>query len=252
MPLTSIYRIGEGDILDIRILNYEVQTTSTLYTVLGGGLLEYPLVGNPLPVAGMTTNEIDEQLTAELKRREVFESPQVVVSVRDYNSHTATVTGMVENPGAKILRREALPLYVVLAEAVPCSEAGQVVITTPATGASRTIDLADVIASNSLVHAGDVLRVMVRPAQFFYIGGHIGAPGQKDFHAGLTLTQAILAAGGTVRVSNVRGSNVRVRIARQGQDGRLVSSEYNLNDIEAGEVPDPMIQAGDRIELSRK
>lgn len=245
-PLTSIYRIGEGDILDIRILNYEVQSASTLYTVLGG-ILEYPLVGDPLPVTGLTTDEIDERLTAELKRREVFESPQVVVSVRDYVSHIATVTGMVENPGAKILRREALPLYVVLAEAVPRSEAGQVLITTPGTGASRTIDLADVVASNTLVHAGDVLRVMVRPPQFFYIGGEVGAPGQKGFHAGLTLTQAVLAAGGTVR-----GSNVRVRVARQGQDGRLVSSEYNLKDIEAGKIPDPALQAGDRIELTRK
>jgi protein involved in polysaccharide export with SLBB domain len=117
LPLTSIYRVGEGDTLDIRILNYEVQSASTLYTVLGGGLLEYPLIGEPLVVSGLTTDDIDARVTAELKRREVFEEPQVVVSVREYLSHTATINGLVENPGVKVMRREALPLYVLLAEA---------------------------------------------------------------------------------------------------------------------------------------
>ncbi len=247
VPLTSIYRVGEGDILDIRILNYEVQSASTLYSVLGGGLLEYPLIGEPLVVKGLTTDEINARVTNELKRRAVFDDPQVVVSVRDYVSHTATVSGLVENPGAKVLRREALPLYVVLAEATPRPEAGQVVITSPTSGATRTIDLADAAASNTLVHAGDVLRVMVRPPQFFYVGGEVIAPGQKDFHAGLTLTQAVLTAGGASR-----SASGRVRVARQGQDGRLLTTEYNLKEIEAGRVPDPVLQSGDRIELNRK
>lgn len=246
-PPTSIYRVGEGDILDIRILNYQVQTSSTLYTVLGGGYLEYPLVSDLLPVIGLTTEEIDGRITSELKRRGVFESPQVVVNVREYVSHTATITGLVENPGAKILRREALPLYVILAEAVPRSDAGQIIITNPASGASRTIDLTDIASSNTLIYAGDVLRVVVRPPQFFYIGGEVGAPGQKDFHIGMTLTQAVLAARGATR--NATG---RVRIARQGQDGLLVSTEYNLKKILAGQAPDPSLQAGDRVELSRK
>lgn len=239
--------MGEGDTLDIRILNYEVQSASTLYTVLGGGLLEYPLIGEPLVVSGLTTDEIDLRVTAELKRREVFEEPQVVVSVREYVSHTATINGLVENPGVKVMRREALPLYVLLAEAAPRPEAGQVVITSPTTNTTRTIDLADASAGNTLVNAGDVLRVSVRPPQFFYIGGEVGAPGQKNFHAGLTLTQAVLASGGATR-----NTNGRVRVSRQGADGRLVPTEYNLKEIEAGRIPDPPLQSGDRVEIGRK
>ena len=244
---TSVYRVGDGDVLDIRILNYEVQTASTLYTVQGGGLLEYPLVGEPLGVAGLTTDDIDARLTAELKRREVFESPQVVVSVRDYVSHTATVTGLVDNPGAKVLRREALPLYVILAEAAPRPDAGQVVINSFSANRTRTIDLTDAASAETLVYAGDVLRVTVRPPQFFYVGGEIGAPGQKNFHAGMTLTQGVLAAGGATRAASGR-----IRVSRQGADGRLTATEYSLRDIDQGRVPDPVLNAGDRIELGRK
>ena len=64
--------------------------------------------------------------------------------------------------------------------------------------------------------------------------------------AGLTLTQAILASGGTSRFA---GS--KVKVLRQGPDGRLVTTEYNLKQIENGKVPDPQLQPGDRVEIAR-
>ena len=85
-----------------------------------------------------------------------------------------------------------------------------------------------------------------QPPQFFYIGGQVNSPGQKDFHPGLTLTQAVLASGGTTRFA---GS--KVKVSRQGADGRLVTTEYNLKQIEAGKIPDPVLQPGDRLEVGR-
>jgi len=41
-----------------------------------------------------------------------------------------------------------------------------------------------------------------------------------------------------------------VRVLRAGADGRLSASEYNLSEIENGAVPDPLLQPGDRIEVS--
>ena len=120
--LTTLYRIGVGDVLDIRILNQADTRQSTLYSVLTGGVLEYPLLRNPLTVTGMTPEELSAQLIAELKHRGVFDKPQVRVSVRDYASHAVLVSGLVSDPGTKILRREAVPLYVVVAEAQPKPE----------------------------------------------------------------------------------------------------------------------------------
>ena len=41
------------------------------------------------------------------------------------------------------------------------------------------------------------------------------------------------------------------KISRQGADGRLAATEYNLKQIEAGKDPDPVLQPGDRLDVSR-
>ena len=242
---TAVYRVGIGDVLDIHLLNQADPRRSTLYTVMAGGLLEYPLVADPMTVAGMTTDELAAQLIAELRHRAVFEKPQVRVSVRDYASHTVLVSGLVSDPGPKTLQREAVPLYVVVAWAQPKVEAGRAVVVSHATGTTANVDLNDATAMSMLVQPSDVITLTARPPEFFYAGGEINAPGQKDFHLGMTLTQAVLASGGAARPESIR-----VKVSRQGADGRLVATEYNLREIEDGKIPDPALQPGDRIEVS--
>ena len=241
----DIYRIGVGDVLDIRLLNNQDPRQSTLYTVVAGGVLDYPLLRDPLTVAGMTTDELAAQLVAEFRHRKLYEKPQVRVGVREYASHAVLVSGLVSDPGTKILRREAIPLYVVVAEAQPKPEAGRAVIISHTSGRVVNVDLNDAAGLNTLVQTGDVVTLTVRPPEFFYVGGEIGSPGQKDYHSGLTLTQALLASGGVTKAAGER-----VRVSRAGADGRLVSTEYNLREIENGVAPDPLLQPGDRIEVS--
>jgi protein involved in polysaccharide export with SLBB domain len=209
-----------------------------------GGLLEYPLAGDPLQVAGLSTDEIGARITAGVK---IYDKPKVVVAVRQYASHSVIVTGLVQEPGTKALRREAVPLYVLLAEAQPRTEAARATILRA--GSPITVDLADSAATATLVYPGDVITLTVappKPPQYYFIGGQINSPGQKDFHAGLTLTQAILASGGPARFAGNK-----VKVSRQGADGRLVTTEYNLKQIENGKVPDPLLQPGDRLEIGR-
>jgi protein involved in polysaccharide export with SLBB domain len=245
-PLTTVYRIGVGDVLDIRTLNDTSTRQSTLFTVGAGGVLDHPYLRDPLTIAGMTTDELAAQLVAEFRHRGIYEKPQVRVSVREYASHAVLVSGLAGDPGTKILRREAIPLYVVIAEAQPKPEAGRAVIISHSTGKVTSVDLNDAAALNTLVQAGDVISLTVRPPEFFYIGGEISSPGQKDFHSGMTLTQAVLAAGGATALAGER-----VKVLRAGADGRLVAAEYSLREIEGGVVPDPVLQAGDRIEVAR-
>ncbi len=244
---TSIYRVGVGDVLDIRLFNQPARE-STLFTVTGGGLIEYALAGDPINVAGMTTDEIGVRIASELRRRAVYDKiPQIFVSVREYASHAVLVSGLVNDPGVKVLRREAVPLYVIIAEAQPKTEAARALVMSHATGQSISVDLSDTQALNMLVYPSDVVTVVARPQEFFYIGGEVASPGQKDFHAGMTLTQAVLASGGATR-----GASGVVRVSRQGSDGRLNSTQYSLNQIQEGKVPDPLLRAGDRIEIERK
>ncbi len=242
-PLTEIYRVGVGDVLDIRLLN-SFDNKSTLFTVVAGGLIDLPIAGGTISVAGLTTEEIQTRIAAELKRRAVAENAKVSVGVRQYLSHSVTVTGLVANPGVRYLRRENVPLYVVLAESQLRNDSGRVLIMR-AGSAGEPYDLSDPATLNLNVQSGDVITVTNRPQEFYYIGGRINYPGQKVFQPGITLLQAILAAGGTTRQDN------RVDISREGKDHRLVTIRVRLKQIKSGSVEDPKLQPGDRIEISR-
>jgi protein involved in polysaccharide export with SLBB domain len=242
-PLTEIYRVGVGDVLDIRLLN-SANNKSTLFTVVGNGVIDLPVAGGTVSVSGLTTEEIQNLVAAELKRRAVEEKAQVSVVVRQYLSHSITVTGLVGNPGTRFLRREMVPLYVVLAEAQLRNDGGRVVIMRNG-AASAAQDLSDAATLNLNIQSGDIVTVSSRPQEFYYIGGRISYPGQKVFQPGITLVQAILAAGGTAKQDS------RVEISREGADGRLVTIRYSTKQIKSGAVQDPKLQAGDRIEISK-
>ena len=240
--LTDIYRIGIGDILDVRLLNSTI-AHSTLFTVVAGGMIDLPVAGGPVMVVGLTTEEIQAKIGAELKRRAVGDNGEISVGVRQYASHSVLVTGLVASPGTRILRREAVPLYVVLAESQLRNDAGRVaIIREGSTG--NAMDLSDPQTLNSTVMHGDVITLSARPQEFYYIAGKINYPGQKTFQPGITLTQVILAAGGTAR-----GSESKVEISREGTDGRLVTTRFSLKEIKAGAVEDPRVRPGDRIEV---
>lgn len=80
--------------------------------------------------------------------------------------------------------------------------------------------------------------------EFFFVAGEVKLPGQKAYHSGPTLTQAILAAGGATNTAAER-----VRASRQRTDGRLVSEEFNLRKTLDGTVADPLLR-NDRIQLT--
>ncbi|MCU1263999.1 MAG: hypothetical protein JWM21_317 [Acidobacteria bacterium] len=242
--LTAIYRVGAGDVIDIRIRGLAT-SGSTLFTVLEGGFIDLPVIGGTVPVAGLTTDEIQAHLASELKRRSLQDSPGISVSVRQYASHTIVVTGLVVSGGTKILRREAVPLYVVLAETQSRLDAARASIMR-AGKPVQIIDLADPSSSSVLIQPGDVINITARPEQFYYIGGRINSPGQKVFQAGITLLQSILAAGG---VRNQ--SDGVVEMSREGVDGNLTTTRFSIKEIKSGKVRDPRLQSGDRIEVIR-
>lgn len=245
---TEIYKVGAGDVLDIRILNSPARE-STLFTVLESGAIDYPLAGEErVEVAGLTSGEIEDLLKEKVK---LYENPQISVTVRDYASHTISVLGLVEKPGTKALRREAIPLYVIMAEAIPHPTANKATILRAADKQTITVNLED---NETLIYPNDIIRVISGGAvggknssgqsQFYYIGGEIVSGGQKDFHEGITLTQAILACGG-LKKSSVR----KVVIRRKDAQGKLVPTEFDLKLIKEGKIADPLLEAGDTIEI---
>lgn len=239
--LTTVYRIGVGDVLDVRFLNSTINRSS-LYTVLDGGVIDLPVAGGAIAVVGLSTEEVQARITNELKRRAVEDRPQVSVGIRQYASHTIVVTGLVANPGTKVLRREAVPLYVILADVQPRLDAARAVVMRSGAPAS-ILELSAPEVLNFIIRPGDVINVTSRPQEFYYIAGRVNYPGQKNFQPGITVLQAILAAGG---VSNNAKS---VEISRDGEGGLLTTTKISLKDIKSGKTQDVKLRAGDRIEV---
>src|SRR5689334_20021140 len=242
LALTKLYRVGPGDVLDVRI-NDAASPQSTLFTVTPAGLLEHPLLAEPLHVGGLSVEEIGTAIETDLKRRALNESPKVSVGVRDYASHTILVSGLVKDSGTKILRREAIPLYVVVADAQPLPEAARVTVLRNESNQTFDVDLAESSEMNLLVRPGDVITLHPNVTQFLYIGGEVKMPGEKTYRRGLTLTQALIAAGGVTPKAK------EARLGRDDGKGFLVVTKFKLKDIETGKVQDPTVKPGDRITI---
>jgi protein involved in polysaccharide export with SLBB domain len=239
--LTKIYRVGPNDVLDIRINDNVSQ--STLFTITVSGLLEHPMLAEPMTAGGLTTDEISSRFESELKRRALMDNPKVSIGVRDYASHTILVSGLVKDSGTKILRREAIPLYVVVADAQPLPEAARVTVLRNESNQTFDIELTETSEMNLLVRPGDVITLHPNVTQFVYIGGEVTQPGEKIYRRGLTLTQALIVAGG------VTAKAKEARLGRDGGKGFLVVTRYKLKEIESGKVQDPVVKPGDRITI---
>lgn len=242
---TDIYKVGAGDVLLINLQN--AAKASSYFTVLNDGRIDYPLAGEMVFVGGMTVEEIEDTLREKIK---LYDDPRVSVKVREYGSHTVTITGLVENSGAKNIQREAVPLFVIKAGAVVQPKAAYAVIKR-AGEKDKAIQLKDPAADNTLIYPGDWIEFSAGAAggdestAFYFIAGEVAAAGQKDFHEGLTLSQAIAASGGTKR-PNVKKAVIR----RKNDAGFLVPLEFSLKSIKNGKQADPQLQAGDTIEIS--
>lgn len=242
LALTKIYRVGPSDVLDIRI-NDASSPQSTLFTITSTGFLEHPLLAEPMQVRGLTVDEISTRLESELKRRALNDNPKVTVGVRDYASHTILVSGLVKDSGTKILRREAIPLYVVVADSQPLPEAARVTVVRNESNETFEVELGHATEMNLLVRPGDVITLLSSVTQFVYIGGEVKMPGEKTYRRGLTLTQAIIAAGGVTPKAK------EARLGRDDGKGFLVVTRYKLKEIESGKVQDPLVKPGDRITI---
>ena len=243
LPLTKIYRVGPNDVLDVRLNDSGQQ--STLYTVTATGLLEHPLFNEPMSVAGLTVEEIGTRIDEDLRKRAIIEDPKAVVGVRDYGSHAVLVSGLVKDAGTKFLRREAIPLYVVVADAQPLPEAAKVSVVRNESNQIYEIDLNQAADMTFLVRSGDVVTLGPDTTQFVYIGGEIKFPGEKTFRRGLTLMQVILSAGGV-------GPKAKIaEISRDDGNGFLVPTQFKLKEIASGKAIDPILKPGDRISILR-
>jgi polysaccharide export outer membrane protein len=260
------YRIGARDVLTIRVTAPDIiaQFSSDAMEVNECGMI--PLLSvqneeqNEVKAAGLTTNELQEQLRkfyTKYKR-----NPQVVVKVREYNSQPVAINGAVVRPGQFQLRRpvrllELLQFYaggatdksggriqiarmpaLGMCEAKPANAVGQQAsatqTATPIDDGSvpsfLTFKLEDTLKAderaNPYLQPGDVITLP--EAKEAYVVGNVLRPGPvalKDEH--LTVSRAIAMVGGLMPDTK----QDKVRIVRQEASG--ASSREMFVDLKA-------------------
>ncbi len=250
-PPTETYKVGIKDVLLISFKSDKLQNTSYV-TVLEDGTIDYPLAGGSVNVENATLEQIQDFLREKViikDKEKESDNFELNVKVRDAASHNVKVVGLVEKSGDKTIQRDAVPLFVIKAEAIVDVRATQVVIRR-ADGKVEKFDLKDINTDDTLVYPNDIIEFVgttlatTSNSQYFFVAGSVFTPGQKDFHDGITLTQAIYAAGG-LKKDNVR----KVTIRRKNELGLLNSTEFDLKAIKEGKIIDPIILAGDLIEV---
>src|SRR6267143_1412956 len=118
------YRIGPGDVLDIRIFN-RPNLSRDAVRVEGNGMIRMPLIDTEIQAACKTEGE----LAAEISRGYIkyYKNPQVDVFIKEYHSKQVAVIGAVNEQSRFELQRRIRLLELLTFAKGPTAKAGQTI-----------------------------------------------------------------------------------------------------------------------------
>jgi polysaccharide export outer membrane protein len=103
------YRLAPMDVVDVSV--FEAPNLSRTAQVSASGFITLPLIED-VKAAGKTTDQLQRDIASRLQK-DFMQSPQVFVSVKEYNSQRVTVDGAVKNPGIFPLKGETTLIQVL-------------------------------------------------------------------------------------------------------------------------------------------
>lgn len=113
------YRVAPMDVLEVTV--YDAPNLSRPAQVSASGFISLPLIGD-VKATGKTTDQLQTDIASRLKK-DLMQSPQVFVTVKEYNSQRVTVDGAVKEPGVFPLKGKTT-LVEAVAQAGGLNEMG--------------------------------------------------------------------------------------------------------------------------------
>ncbi len=256
------YRIGAGDVLDIRVFN-RPQLSRESVRVDERGTIQMPWIDKEIAAACRTERELAEEVTSLYRR--YLRNPQVDVFIKEYQSKPISVIGAVNSPGRFQLQRRIQLLELLTYANGPSERAGktiQIIHTDNTATCSNmeasieedapensitSLSLGEVLKANGkanpYIRAGDIVTVL--DAEQVFVIGNVINPTPVILKDSLTLSQAIAMAGGLAPES--KSDKVRV-VRRSGGINKEVFFA-DLKAIEKGTSSDIALQANDVIDV---
>jgi polysaccharide biosynthesis/export protein len=253
------YRIGAGDVLDIRIMN-RPQLSREAVRVDGNGMIRMPLIEGEIQAACKSEGE----LATEISRRylKYYRNPQVDVFLKEYHAREVALIGAVNEQGRYQMQRRLRLLELLSFAKGPSDKAGQTIniVRGPRTdlcgdstdsssgeGAFISLRLNDTLRgeekANPYVQSGDI--VTIPEAEQVYVVGNVYSPKSLSLKEPISVSRAIAMAGGPLRDSKTD----RIHIVRQQPGGEKSELYVNLNAIARKRAEDVMLQPNDIVEV---
>lgn len=228
--------IGAGDTVQIDVLGRP--ELSAKGNVAADGRVTVALVG-AVNIGGLSPVQAAERIGQAYREGQYLVSPQVTVTLVDYQSQLLTVLGEVRTPGRFPLRTR-LSVLDGLALAGGINEQGSstayLLRPEDSVVTRYEIDLDALIQAGAgqqyfEMLAGDTL--VVPRTEVFYIYGEARNPNSYKLKPGMTVIQALSLAGGLTD----KGSDKRIDIRRRDESGRLRTLAASLNEpLQADDV----------------
>jgi len=251
------YRIGPGDVLDIRVYN-RPQLSREAVRVEGNGMIRMPLVENDIQAGCLTEGELAKEISTRYAR--YYKNLQVDVFIKEYHSKQVAVIGAVNEQSRFELQRRVRLLEILTYAKGPSTKAGQTINIVHSSAVSpckqQTDDanafssykLSDVLQgdpkSNPYLEAGDI--VTLPEADQVYVVGNVFMPLTISLKEPITLTRAIAMAGGLKQDTK----KDKIRILRQ-EPGTTIRKEItvDLSAIEKKSSEDLALAPNDIIDV---
>lgn len=253
------YRIGPGDVLDIRIFN-RPNLSREAVRVEGSGIIRMPLIEGEIQAACKTEGELAKEIASRYLK--YYRNPQVDVFIKEYHAREVALIGAVNDQGRFQMQRRLRLLELLTFAKGPTDKAGQTInivraggpeLCVPAndstanTGAFISLRLNDTLrgeeGANPYVQAGDI--VTIPEADQIYVVGNVYSPKAVPLKEPITVSRAIAIAGGALRDSRTD----RVRIVRQHPGAAQSEIFVNLSAIAHKRADDVLLQPNDIVEV---
>src|SRR5215210_1715799 len=118
------YRIGPGDVLDVRIYN-RPQLSRDAVRVEGNGMIRMPLIENEVQAGCLTEGELAKEISTRYAR--YYKNLQVDVFIKEYHSKQVAIIGAVNEQSRFELQRRVRLLELLTYARGPSSKAGQTI-----------------------------------------------------------------------------------------------------------------------------
>lgn len=226
--------LGPGDLITVNVLESEELNTET--RVSSRGYISMPIL-DQVSVLDLTAAQAEERIE-ELLRGEYLRNPHVSVFVKERLSSQVTLVGAFTMPGNYdyVIGRRLLDIIAV-AQGVTENSASIAYLTRQDQHTDKPknyiIDLDALIKRgdmnyNIAIAGGDV--IFIPEAGKCFIDGAVRNPGTYPVKGEMTITEAIVLAGGLTAYAE----NDKIKLIRYIGDGKRKIISLSINELQEG------------------